>query len=265
MARWDPWHGCHRCSRGCKYCYIHKGDAKRGVDTNQVFKTERFDAPVRRTKKGEYSMKPGQLVYLCFGSDFLLEDADAWRAECWDMIRERQDLRFLFLTKRIERFMDCVPDDWGEGYENVIVGCTIEDQETADRRLSVFCGLPIRHKNIICQPLLAKIHIEPYLAGVELVTVGGESDRDARPLDYDWVLSIRDQCIRAGVDFSFRQCGTHFIKDGRQYTLQVRHLCAQARKANIDWSAGQTPRDAECPPHPSAALDTIVQNKEGSS
>ena len=38
MARWDPWRGCHRYSEGCKFCYIHKGDARRGVDTNLVTK-----------------------------------------------------------------------------------------------------------------------------------------------------------------------------------------------------------------------------------
>ena len=64
--------------------------------------------------------------------------------------------------------------------------------------------------------------------------VGGESDRDARPLDYDWVLDIREQCIRQQVDFEFRQCGTHFIKGGRLYTLQTRDLCKQARAAGID-------------------------------
>ena len=55
------------------------------------------------------------------------EEADAWRLECWQMIRERSDLHFLFLTKRIDRFMDCVPDDWNDGYENVSVGCTVEN------------------------------------------------------------------------------------------------------------------------------------------
>jgi len=40
MARWDPWRGCHRYSEGCKFCYIHKGDAKRGVDTNHITKTD---------------------------------------------------------------------------------------------------------------------------------------------------------------------------------------------------------------------------------
>jgi len=150
------------------------------------------------------------------------------------MMRERPDLRFIFLTKRIERFMDCVPDDWNGGYENVTVGCTVEDQDRADDRLSIFKELPIRHKNIICQPLIGRMDLSAYLDDIELVVVGGESDRNARPLDYEWVLAIREQCISHDVHFEFRQCGTHFIKDGKIYTLNARDLCSQARKANID-------------------------------
>lgn len=235
MAMWKPWRGCHKYSEGCKYCYIHKGDAKRGVDTGSIVKLDGFDAPVKRNKNGEYRMKGGQLVYLCFSTDFLIEEADPWRAQCWAMIKERPDLHFLFLTKRIERFMRCVPDDWNDGYENVTVGCTVENQRRADERLKIFSALPIKHKNIICQPLIEEINIEPYLDGVELVVVGGESDREARPLHYDWVLSIREQCVRKGVHFEFRQCGTHFVKDGVTYKLSVRDLCSQARKAGIDF------------------------------
>ena len=181
-------------------------------------------------------MKAG-LVYLGFSTDFLIEDADDWRGECWSMIKERQDCTFLFLTKRIERFMQCVPDDWGDGYQNVVVCCTVENQQNADKKLSVFHSLPIRHKCITAQPLLERINIEPYLDDIELVVVGGESDRFARPLDYDWVLNLRAQCIRKHVNFEFRQCGTYFIKDGKQYKLQTKDLCSQARKANIDYKA----------------------------
>ena len=234
MAMWNPWRGCHRYSEGCMYCYIHKGDAKRGMDTGAIVKLDGFDAPVRKTKKGEYKMKPGQTVFVCFSTDFFIEEADEWRKECWEMMRERPDLHFLFLTKRIERFWNCIPDDWGTGYENVTIGCTVENQARADERLSFFKTLPIRHKNIICQPLIERIDIRKYLDGVELVVVGGESDRNARPLDYEWVLAVREQCISAGVHFEFRQCGTHFIKDGREYTLNVRELGSQARKADIN-------------------------------
>ena len=178
------------------------------MDTDDIVKTDNFYAPVAKNKSGDYKIKSGQTVYLCFSTDFLIEEADAWRPECWQMIRERSDLHFLFLTKRIDRFMDCVPKDWNDGYDNVTVGCTVENQDRADYRLSIFNKLPIRHKNIICQPLIEEIDISAYLDQVELVVVGGESDRNARPL---------------------------FIKDGKSYVLATRDLCSQARKANINY------------------------------
>lgn len=103
-------------------------------------------------------------------------------------MKERQDLTFLFLTKRIERLANCLPKDWQEGYPNVIIGCTIENQKQADIRLPIFTALPIVHRNIICQPLLSPIKIKPYLQNVELVVVGGESDVQGRVMDYDWVF-----------------------------------------------------------------------------
>jgi len=239
MPMWNPWRGCHRYSEGCSYCYIHKGDQKCGVDTNQIVKTDNFYAPVERKKNGGYKMKPGGTVYVCFSSDFLIAEADGWRGECWSMIRERADLHFIFLTKRIERFADCAPADWNDGYDNVTVGCTVENQSAADGRLAVFSRLPIKHKNIIAQPLLGPIDLEKHLTGVELVIVGGEQDKNARPLDYDWVLYIREQCRRQSVRFQFRQLGTHFLKDGVQTTLSPYVLSAQAKKANIDLTAAE--------------------------
>jgi len=236
MSMWNPWRGCKRCSEGCLHCYIHKGDAKRGVDTGEIIKTKDFYKPSEVLKNGNYKMGSG-MVYLCFSTDFLIEEADEWRPECWRMIKERDDCTFLFLTKRIERFPECIPDDWGDGYENVVVGCTVENRKNADKKLSVFSSLPIKHKCITAQPLLERINIEPYLDGVELVVVGGESDRNARPFDYSWALDIREQCIRKNVSFEFRQCGTNFIKDGKEYRLQTKDLCVQARKAGIDFKA----------------------------
>lgn len=234
MAMWSPWRGCRKHSEGCMYCYIHKGDFRRGRDTGNIIKTDNFYHPIAKNKSGEYRIKSGQTVFLCFSTDFLIEEGDQWRKECWEMMRERADLHFIFLTKRIERFMDCVPHDWGQGYPNVTVGCTVENQCRADYRLSIFKDLPIKHKNIICQPLIESINIESYLKDIELVVVGGESDRNGRPLDYDWVLDIRRQCISQNVHFEFRQCGTHFIKDGKMYTLATKLLASQARKADIN-------------------------------
>lgn len=234
MAMWNPWRGCKKCSEGCQYCYIHKGDIKKKINTADIVKTKDFNKPIEKCKNGNYKIKSG-IVYLCFSSDFLIEEADAWRKDCWKIIKERKDLTFLFLTKRIDRFLTCIPDDWNTGYDNVVVCCTIENQKNADYRLSIFHSLPIKHKCITAQPLLENIDIEKYLQDIELVVVGGESDFHARPLDYDWVLNIREQCVRHQVNFEFRQCGTHFIKDGKQYTLQTKDLIRQAKLANIDY------------------------------
>ena len=81
MTLWNPWRGCKKCSEGCLHCYIHKGDAKRGVDTRRIVKTKDFAKPVERLKNGSYKMKSG-MVYTCFSTDFLIEEADQWRDEC---------------------------------------------------------------------------------------------------------------------------------------------------------------------------------------
>ncbi len=152
MAMWNPWRGCHRHSEGCRFRYIHN-------------------------------------VYLCFSTDFLIEAADEWRSECWQMMRERCDLHFLFLTKRIERFMDCIPEDWNDGYDNVTVGCTVENQDRADYRLSIFGKLPVKHKNIVCQPLIEEINLSPYL-NMEKITPCPHATYAARP---ERQISIIDQ------------------------------------------------------------------------
>lgn len=193
MAMWNPWRGCKKCSEGCLHCYIHKGDLKRSINTNDIVKTKDFNKPIERLKNGSYKMKSG-IVYLCFSTDFFIKEADEWRDECWKMIKERADCTFLFLTKRIDRFSACIPKDWGDGYDNVVICCTVENQKNADRKLSLFKDLPIKHKCITAQPLLENIEMEKYLDTIELVVVGGESDINARPLYYDWVLNIREQC-----------------------------------------------------------------------
>lgn len=113
----------------------------------------------------------------------------------------------------------------------------LKTKKNADKKLPVFSELPIKHKCITAQPLIEKIDIEKYLKDIELVVVGGESDNNARPLYYDWVLYIREQCVRQNVSFEFRQCGTYFIKDGKKYKIKTKDLCVQAKLANINFKS----------------------------
>lgn len=233
---WNLWHGCHKLSAGCRHCYVYRGDAKRDVDSSVVVQTKNFDLPVRKKKNGEYKIPPGTLVYTCFTSDFFVEDADSWRAEAWEMMRQRSDLQFLMITKRIDRVTTCLPADWGEGYENVTICCTVENQACADYRLPIYKAVPIRHKIIICEPLLEKIDLSPYRIGewIEQVVAGGESGYEARPCDFDWVMELRRVCMDNKVSFWFKQTGAKFIKDGKLYHVKRQFQHSQARKAQIN-------------------------------
>lgn len=232
---WNPWHGCHKISAGCQNCYVYRLDAQFEKDSSIVAKTGNFGLPVKRNRTGEYKLPGGEMVYTCFTSDFFLEDADEWRAEAWQMIRERSDLNFLIITKRIHRFRVGLPGDWGDGYDNVAICCTVENQDRADYRLPIFLAETIKHKSIICEPLLESIDLLTYLSlDIKEVVVGGESGNNARVCSYDWVLGIRKQCLQKGVSFCFRQTGARFEKDGRIYAIPRRRQYSQARKAGID-------------------------------
>lgn len=208
---WNPWHGCHKYSAGCLNCYVYRIDRLSGRDSSIVAKTADFRKPVALDRFGRYKIPAGTMVYTCFSSDFFIEEADAWRDEAWEMISARRDLHFYIVTKRISRFLQCIPADWGHGYENVTLCCTVENQTEADRRLPLFLEAPIRHREIICEPLLAPIDLERWLGGwIEKLTVGGESGEEARVCDYAWVSSLSRQCARRGVAFYFKQTGANF-------------------------------------------------------
>ncbi len=235
-AAWNPWHGCRKASEGCRNCYVYRQDAQHALDSSKARKTAAFNLPVRRSRDGRFKIAAGERVYTCFTSDFLLEEADAWRPEAWTMMRLRHDLRFMFFTKRIERLRETLPPDWGEGYENVTIGCTVENQEMAERRLPCFLDTPIRHRVIVCAPLLGPLDLQPWLTpAIEEVSVGGESGPEARICDYDWVLAVRQQCVEAEIPFWYHQTGARLLKEGRLYRIRREYQHAQARKAGIDY------------------------------
>lgn len=235
MAGWNPWHGCRKYSDGCKNCYVYRIDARHDKDASIIHKNTDFDLPIKRKRTGEYKISSGEFVYTCFSSDFFLQEADEWRPDAWQMIKERSDLHFLFITKRIVRFYDVIPSDWGDGYKNVTICCTVENQKEADIRLPLYMNVPIARKEIICEPLLGPIDLSPYLNDeIKGVTVGGESGLEARECNYEWVLSIREQCAAAGIPFHFKQTGYRFRKNGTLYKIDRKFQSSQAKKANID-------------------------------
>ena len=117
---WEPWTGCKPYSDGCKFCYFYGPYAKR-YGQNDIIKTDKYDWPVRKKENGEYNIKGGKILATCFATDFFLPEADKWRMDIWSMIKERQDITFLILTKRIDRFMTVLPTDWKEAFLSLLI------------------------------------------------------------------------------------------------------------------------------------------------
>lgn len=235
---WEPWTGCYRASTGCDNCYFYGPNAKH-FGENKIVKTDKFDWPIKKKPNGEYNIKGDKILATCFATDFFLPEADEWRKEIWAMIKERQDIDFLLLTKRIERFMVSLPDDWGNGYDNVNIGCTVENQEMADYRLPLFLSYPIKRRFIACSPLLEKVDLSSYIDGVDHVTACGENGRDGRLCDYEWVLNIREQCERAGKTFWFKSTGTYFKQNGIIEKINPYKQGSVAKELNLGISDGK--------------------------
>ncbi len=247
MPIWNPWHGCRKISPGCANCYVYRRDESIGKDASVVAKTKDFALPLAKTRNGGYKLTADRgVVYACMTSDFFLDIADEWRAECWDMIRLRSDLHFHIITKRIDRFGKCAPPDWGEGWDNVTVCSTCEDADRTNYRLPILLGLPIKHREVICEPMLGEIDMSEYLQTglIEHVTCGGESGNNARPLDFAWVKELRRQCVRSAVPFTFKQTGAVFIKDGRTYHLERSLQMPQAKKSGYSYTPATGCADA---------------------
>ncbi len=240
MQMWSPWHGCTKISEGCQNCYMYYLDKIRGNDGSVVYKTQSFYLPIETGRRGEYVVPSGSTLSTCMSSDFFLEDADKWRGEAWQMMRERSDVRFFIITKRVDRIKDTLPPDWGDGYDNVDINITCENQKRADERIPILLSLPLKHKGIAVSPILEKISLGKYLKSgeIEYVTCGGENYEGARPCDYEWIKSIHEECVEHGVSFCFFETGTHFIKDGKKYFLPKKAIQSKmARKSGLSFEA----------------------------
>ncbi len=229
MIIWNPWHGCHKVSEGCEHCYMYFLDGKRGIDTSQVVRTASFDLPLRRDRHGNYKLKSGMQLYVGLSTDFFVEEADQWRDEVWSIIRRRPDIAFRILTKRAQRIKNCLPLDWGEGYDNVMLSVTCENQRRADERLPILLDIPAKHKGFMAAPFIGPVDADKYLASgqIDEVLCGGENYDGARPCHYEWVKSLSEQCARHDVTFNFIETGTVFVKAGKRYHIPTKHIQSQ--------------------------------------
>lgn len=161
---WNPWHGCVKCSEGCANCYMYFLDRVRAEKSgSEIYRTKTaFNYPLQRDRQRNYKVPSGALLRVCMTSDFFLEEADGWRDEAWDIMRQRPDVRFWLLTKRPERIKNCLPSDWGDGWENIVMNVTCENQSRADERIPILLDIPAKHKGLCVAPFIGPVRILSY-------------------------------------------------------------------------------------------------------
>lgn len=234
---WNPWHGCIKKSEGCQNCYMYFLDRQRGKNGADIYKVgNNFDYPLQKDKNGRYKIASGEMIRVCMTSDFFLPQADAWRDKAWQIMRQRPDVIFMLLTKRPERVGNCLPENWGSGWENIFFNVTCENQMRADERIPIMFSLPFKHKGVVAAPFIGPVSLKKYLPSgkIEQVVAGGENYDGARPLHYEWVKTLYDECVDFNVRFCFMETGTNFVKDGKTYHMPSKSLqSVQAFKSGL--------------------------------
>lgn len=207
---WNPWMGCLKVSTGCVNCYMYAEFKRYGRKEPNV---------VRRSKTTFYDplkwVGPAT-VFTCSWSDWFHGQADQWRPEAWEIIRKTPGLTYLILTKRPEQALSRLPADWGDGWPNVWIGASVENQDAAVKRIPRLLDIPAKHRFLSLEPLVGEVDLpaattfdfygEDFL-GVDWVICGGESGTHARPCEPGWVRRVRDDCARAGAPFFFKGWG----------------------------------------------------------
>ena len=223
LKAWNLWHGCKRYSEGCRFCYMYYLDEIRGVPekSSEIKKTKDFYKPIAKYKDGTYKLPSGYYLRINMTSDTFLEEADEWRKEMWKIIKQRSDIHFYILTKRVPRIKECLPPDWGEGYENVELHITIENQDAFDERWPLFKDIPAKHKGMNLAPLIGPVDITPALESgqLELVNLGGEGFGIHRECHYELIKKVSDDCKKYKVNFIVNAIGSNFVKNGKRYII----------------------------------------------
>ena len=88
--------------------------------------------------------------------------------------------------------------------------------------MPILLELPFKHKGVSCTPLIGPVSLAKYLDSgqIERVVCGGENYGGMRPCSFDWVKTLRDECVARDITFCFLETGTVFIKDGRKYIIK---------------------------------------------
>lgn len=219
-ATWNAAWGCTKIDPGCANCYADTLSSRYGFDVwgpgkpRRTFGQKHWDEPLkwdRLAREGKTVSVAGAgrppLVFTSSMCD-VFEDhpvIDQERRKLWPLIRATPNLHWQVLTKRADRILANLPEDWGpEGYPNVWLGVSISEPKGC-WRADYLRRIPAAVRFVSYEPALGAIHNDLDLGGIDWVIFGGESGPGYRKMDVDWARGMRSACSQAGTAFFFKQ------------------------------------------------------------
>lgn len=164
----NPWIGCTKISPACDNCYAEAWDA-RGLQGGASrwgphaarTRTKTWGNPVKWNREAEGAKERPRVfcASLADVGDNHPSILPEWRDDLWALIRATPNLDWLLLTKRPQNLAKYLPADWGDGYANVWLGTTVENQTEANRRIPHLLAIPAAIRFLSCEPLLGPVDL----------------------------------------------------------------------------------------------------------
>jgi protein gp37 len=201
---WNPITGCSKISPGCKFCYAERL-SKRLKAMGLVKYANVFKVTLHpNSLQAPLQWKSPRLIFVNSMSDLFHERVpDEFIHQIFNVMQQAHWHQFQVLTKRSQRLLELSPSlPWSD---NIWMGVSVENEDYIFR-IRDLKRSKAHTKFLSLEPLLGPLP-NLNLKGINWVIVGGESGPGARPLEKEWVVDIRDQCVVNQVPFFFKQWG----------------------------------------------------------
>ena len=237
---WNPITGCTKISESCQNCYAERMSKRlagrcgypKDNPFQVVYHSDKIDDPLRWRKPSR--------IFVCSMGDLFHEDVpEQMIGQVWNHMRLAPWHIYMILTKRPGRMKDffiritnTFPNEYPAPY--IWLGVTAENQQRADERIPILLQTPAAVRFVSVEPTLGPVDLtnipwaeDPIIPGdkrnalheiwdpafpvrltrhkLDWVICGTESGPKRRPAQIEWIRSVKNQCVSAGVPFFLKQ------------------------------------------------------------
>ncbi|OEG62203.1 MAG: hypothetical protein BHK79_02860 [Halanaerobium sp. MDAL1] len=203
---WNPVTGCTKNSDGCKNCYAYRMTKRLKAMGQEKYKNEFKVTTHDYTVERPIDWKKPKCIFVNSMSDLFHKEVPlTFIKRVFNTMNQADWHIFQVLTKRSNRLLELNEQlPWAK---NIWQGVSVENNKYISR-IDDLSKTDAKTKFISFEPLIGEIDVKSIdLSNIDWVIVGGESGPGSRPIKKEWVLNIRNKCIKEDIPFFFKQWG----------------------------------------------------------